>query len=320
MRLDVRHLELIVAIGTAGSLRRAAAELHLTQPAVTTQLRRIERHLGGALFLRGTEGVQPTHLGSLVLQQAKQVLGQLTDLEQTARREAASVPVRVAGIPAQQYALLVETLRTVLPSSEILSSTHRSTRQLLTMLDTGEVDVAVLREFPGFPLRLPPLVDHRLLVTEPIFVGAHGDHSLAGRTDVELAELAAESWVMPHPDDSGMNEFFAAACRAAGFEQRITDFTTESHVAFALTSSGRVICPLYPIGANRDGLVTLPLAGNPLLRRIVLAWRTDWAEAALVDELCARIDKGYRELVAGAPVYAGWWARGGATFALPGPE
>ena len=66
MRLDVRHLELIVAIGNAGSLRRAAAELHLTQPAVTTQLRRIEQHLGGALFLRGTEGVQPTHLGHLV--------------------------------------------------------------------------------------------------------------------------------------------------------------------------------------------------------------------------------------------------------------
>ncbi|MEV4313971.1 LysR family transcriptional regulator [Actinocrispum sp. NPDC049592] len=247
MRLDLLHLELIVAIGNAGSLRRAAAELHLTQPAVTTQLRRIERHLGGALFLRGAEGVQPTHLGALVPQQAKQVLGQLTELEQTARREAASVPVRVAGIPAQQYALLVET-------------------------------------------------------------------------EVGLAELAAESWVMPHPDDSGMNEFFAAACRAAGFEQRITDFTTESHVAFALTASGRVICPLYPIGANRDGLVTLPLAGNPLFRRIVLAWRAGWAEAAMVDELCARIGKGYRELVAGAPVHAGWWARGGAGFALPGSE
>jgi DNA-binding transcriptional LysR family regulator len=182
MRLDFRHLELIVAIGNAGSLRRAAAELHLTQPAVTTQLRRIERHLGGALFLRGTEGVLPTHLGTQVVQQAKQLLGQLTELEQTARRVAASVPVRVSGIPAQQYALLVETLRTLLPATEVLSSTHRSTRQLLSMLDTGEVDVAVLREFPGFPLRLPPQVEHRLLVTEPIFVGAHQDHPLAGRT------------------------------------------------------------------------------------------------------------------------------------------
>ncbi|SMD19388.1 LysR family transcriptional regulator [Kibdelosporangium aridum] len=318
MRLDFRHLELIVAIGNTGSLRRAAAELHLTQPAVTTQLRRIEQHLGGALFVRDREGTQPTHLGSQVLQHAKQVLGQLSELERTARRTA--TPVRVAGVPAQQYALLVKSLRVLLPNKDVVSCTHRSTRQLLTLLETGEVDVAVLREFPGFPLRLPPLVGHRLMLTEPIFVGVHEDHRLAAHEDVELAELAAESWVMPNPDDSGMNEFFAATCRAAGFEQRITDFTTESHVAFTLTAAGRVVCPLYPIGTNRDGLATLPLTGNPLSRKLVLAWRVDWSEASRVDEVCADIDEGYRELVANAPVYARWWARGGASFALPASE
>jgi DNA-binding transcriptional LysR family regulator len=60
MRLEVRHLELVVAIAESGSLRRAAAQLHLTQPAVTTQLKRIEQHLGGALFLRSTDGVLAT--------------------------------------------------------------------------------------------------------------------------------------------------------------------------------------------------------------------------------------------------------------------
>lgn len=309
MRLDFRHLELIVAIGNAGSLRRAAVQLHLTQPAVTTQLRRIEQHLGGALFLRDSDGTMPTHLGTEVLRHAKQLLSQLNELEQTARRAAASVPVRVAGIPAQQYALLVKTLRVLLPAREVVSSTHRSTRHLVMLLESGEVDVAILRQFPGFPLRLPAQVEHRLLLTEPIFVGVHEQHRLAGRQDVELSELAAENWVMPNADDSGMNEFFAAACRAAGFEQRITDFTTDSHVAFALTASGRVTCPLYPIGTNREGLVTLPLTGNPLFRELVLAWRTDWSEASHVDEVCAHIDEGYRELVAGAPVYARWCAR-----------
>ncbi|MCE7004753.1 LysR family transcriptional regulator [Kibdelosporangium philippinense] len=319
MRLDFRHLELIVAIGNTGSLRRAAAELHLTQPAVTTQLRRIEQHLGGALFIRDREGAQPTHLGTQVLQHAKQVLGQLGELERTAWRT--STPVRVAGVPAQQYALLVKTLKALLPN-DVVSCTHRSTRQLLSLLATGEVDVAVLREFPGFPLRLPPLVEHRLMLVEPIFVGVHEGHRLAFNEEVSLSSLASESWVMPNHDDSGMNEFFAAACREAGFEQRITDFTTESHVAFTLTASGRVICPLYPIGTNRDGLATLPLTGNPLTRKLFLAWRTDWPEASLVDEICADIDSGYRELVANTPVYARWWARSrkGETVGDPGYE
>lgn len=317
MRLDLRHLELIVAIGNAGSLRRAAAELHLTQPAVTTQLRRIEQYLGGALFVRDREGSQPTHLGTQVLQQAKQVLGQLNELEQAAWRSAASVPVRVAGVPAQQHALLVQTLRALLPAKEVVSSTHRSTRQLLNLLESGEVDVAVLREFPGFPLRLPPQVEHRLLLTEPIFVGVAVDHRLAGRDEVDLAELAAENWVMPNPDDSGMNDFFATTCRSAGFEQRITDLTTESHVAFTLTAAGRVLCPLYPIGTNRDGLATLPLTGNPLFRRLVLAWQADWTEAPRVDDICADIEQDYRGLVANTPVYARWCARNGVSFAFP---
>jgi DNA-binding transcriptional LysR family regulator len=318
MRLDFRHLELIVAIGRSGSLRRAAADLHLTQPAVTTQLRRIEQHLGGTLFTRDHDGTQPTHLGSQVLRQAKQALDQLSELEQSAWRTVASVPVRVAGVPAQQYALLVKTLRALLPAKEVISCTHRSTRQLLAQLETGEVDVAVLREFPGFPLRLPPGIEHRLLLVEPIFVGVHSQHPLASRQDVPLDALAAEHWVMPNPDDSGMNEYFATTCRTAGFDQHITDLTTESHVAFTLTAAGRVVCPLYPIGANRDGLATLPLTGNPLYRRLVLAWRADWAEASQVDEVCAAIHGGYRELVVTAPVYARWWARGGASFALPG--
>jgi DNA-binding transcriptional LysR family regulator len=178
----------------------------------------------------------------------------------------------------------------------------------------------VLREFPGFPLRLPPQVEHRLLLTEPIFVGVQARHRLAGREEVELAELAQESWVMPDSDDSGMNDFFATTCSAAGFEQRITDLTTESHVAFTLTAAGRVVCPLYPIGANRAGLATLPLTGNPLFRRLVLAWQADWPEAPRVDDICADIEQDYRDLVANTPVYARWCARNGACFAFPAKE
>ncbi|WP_328453571.1 helix-turn-helix domain-containing protein [Amycolatopsis sp. NBC_00438] len=61
MRLEIRHLELVVEVAEAGSLRRAAARLHLSQPAVTTQLKRIEQFVGGALFIRSTDGVVPTH-------------------------------------------------------------------------------------------------------------------------------------------------------------------------------------------------------------------------------------------------------------------
>ncbi|MCU1682733.1 MAG: LysR family transcriptional regulator [Amycolatopsis sp.] len=320
MRLEFRHLELIVAIAETGSLRKAAAALSLTQPAVTTQLQRIEKHLGGPLFVRSTDGVLTTETGTGFIRDAKALLDGLNRLERTAQlsvQRGAGAPIRVGGVPAHQFSLLVNALATVLPGRECSSRTIRETGTLRTLLGSGELDIAVLREFPGFPLRLPNGVEHRLLLTEPIFTGVSENHRLAGRDEIPLAELGVEKWVMPHPDDSGMNEFFARTCTAAGFEQRVTHLTNEAHIAFALTAEGGSVCVLYPIGSARQGLATLPLIGNPLYRGLVLAWRADSVLASTIDDLCAEIARGYLELVQAAPVYAEWWHRGGADFALP---
>ncbi|MFI5608640.1 LysR family transcriptional regulator [Amycolatopsis sp. NPDC051903] len=320
MRLEIRHLELVVAIAESGSLRRAAARLHLTQPAVTTQLKRIEQFLGGPLFVRSVEGVLPTHTGTELVRDAQKLLHGFDALQRTARLNAqheAGAPVRVGGIPAQQFSLLVNTLTAMLPRRDVTSRTIRETAALTALLRTGELDVAVMRCFPGFPLLPPDGVEHRLLLREPLFIGVSEHHALAERGEVELAELADEKWVMPDPDDSGMNEFFARTCAAAGFDQRITHLTNEAHVAFALTAEGRAICLLYPIGTDRTGIATLSLTGTPLHRELVLAWRTDSPIASLVDEVCAKIESGYLALVEGSRFYHKWWHDGGSAFALP---
>jgi DNA-binding transcriptional LysR family regulator len=320
MRLEFRHLELVVVIAETGSLRKAAARLHLTQPGVTTQLKRIEQHLGGPLFVRTTDGVLATQTGTEFVRDARKVLDGLAELQRTAQlnvQRGGGAPLRVGGIPAQQFSLLVTALETVFPGRDVTGRTIRETASLTTLLGSGELDVAVLRQFPGFPLKLPAGVEHRTLLVEPFFIGVHENHPLAGRGEIALAELAPERWVMPDPDDSGMNEFFARTCAAAGFQQRIAHLTNEAHVAFSLAAEGRAVCLLYPIGTSRQGLATLPLAGNPLFRTIVLAWREDSALAAAVDELCDEVERGYLGLVEGNAVYAQWWHRGGAVFALP---
>ncbi|MFJ4963806.1 Hca operon transcriptional activator [Streptomyces sp. ADI96-02] len=320
MRLDVRHLDLVLTIAEAGSLRRAAARLHLTQPAVTTQLKRIEQHLGGELFVRLPDGVLPTRAGSLFVRDATRIRRDLDGLTRTARRALqgdAEAPVRVGGVPAQHFSLLIKALGTVLPERGATSRTVRSTATATALLASGELDVAVLRRFPDSPLALPPGVAHRTLLTEPIFVGVSLDHRLSGAGRIALGELADEDWVMPPPDDSGMNGHMADTCRRTGFEQRVAHVTDESHVAFALTAAGDAVCPLYPLGSARESLATLTLTGDPLFRDLVLAWRTDSPAAPAVDALCAHIAQGYLALVETDDVYAQWWRRGGAEFALP---
>ncbi|WP_158104181.1 LysR family transcriptional regulator [Amycolatopsis pretoriensis] len=320
MRLEIRHLELVVAIAESGSLRRAAARLHLSQPAVTTQLKRIETFFGGALFVRSASGVFLTHTGAELVREAQSLLHQLRALQRKAQVNAqkeSGAPVKVGGIPAQQFSLLVNALTVVLPRHAVTSRTIRETGTLAALLSSGELDIAVMRQFPGFPLATKAGLEQRLLLREPIFIGVSAQHPLAVNNEAELADLADENWVMPDADDSGMNTYIARACASAGFDQHIAHLINEAHVAFALTAARRGICLLYPIGTVRDGLATLSLAGTPLHRELVLVWRTDSPVAPVVPELCSIIADGYGGLVEKAPFYRHWWHSGGSTFALP---
>jgi len=312
MRLEVRHLELVVVIADSGSLRRAAARLHLSQPAVTTQLKRIEDHLGGPLFLRGADGVRLTPTGADFVQEARSLLGRLESLERVTRRNAQrhGAPTRLAGIPAYHFGLLVTAL-----GENVTSRTIKETSTLTALLASGELDLAVMRQFPGTPLSLPEGVGHRLLTREPLFVGVPEHHAFAQRDEIPLAALADDRWVMPEPDDSGMNAHFARECAAAGFEQRIAHFTGAAHLAITLVTSGAV-CPLYPVGPRRGGIARLPVMGNPLVREVVLAWRTDSPVAGEIDALCDQVAEGYLKLVEESEVYARWWHSGGERFAL----
>ncbi|MFI6096741.1 LysR family transcriptional regulator [Lentzea sp. NPDC051213] len=313
MRLEVRHLELVVAIADCGSLRKAAARLHLTQPAVTTQLKRIEDHLGGALFIRVADGVRTTPTGADFVQEARSMLSQLHTLERVTRRNADSsgAPTRLAGIPAYHFGLLVSAL-----GENVTSRTIKETGTLTALLTTGELDVAVMRQFPGTPLSFPPNVGHRLLTREPLFVGVPMHHPYAGEDEVPLSALAGDKWVMPEPDDSGMNAHFARQCAAAGFDQRIAHFSSEPHVAMTLIRESGAVCPLYPVGGTPPGVARLPVAGNPLVREVVLAWRTDAPVAAEIDDLCDLVAAGYLKLVEESEAYARWWHDGGEAFAL----
>src|SRR5919107_5864935 len=88
MNLELRHLKVVCAIAETGSVTKAASLLGLAQPALTAQLQRIERTLGGPLFERDRRGARPTALGELVLDRARVVLPAVDGLPDEAARVA----------------------------------------------------------------------------------------------------------------------------------------------------------------------------------------------------------------------------------------
>ncbi|NEE50516.1 LysR family transcriptional regulator, partial [Streptomyces sp. SID8455] len=88
MELEVRHLRALCAIADAGSLHQAARRLGVSQPSLTTQLRRIENSLGAELFSRERTGCRPTPLGRAVLSRARPLVEGMSALVTHALAEA----------------------------------------------------------------------------------------------------------------------------------------------------------------------------------------------------------------------------------------
>ncbi len=109
MDLGPHHLRMIEAIATTGSISKAAAHLDLTQPAVSTTLRRVESHLGVQLFVRSPEGVTPTPIGMEVAARARVVMSCIDDLNMAlARKPLAASPALPLRVGAQICPALVQ--------------------------------------------------------------------------------------------------------------------------------------------------------------------------------------------------------------------
>ena len=150
MDLEVRHLRMVTAIAASGSVTHAAAELHLTQSAVSHQLRGIEERLGTALFLRLGKRMVVTAAGERVLATARRVLGELTAAEAEIRRLATHEAgvLRVCAQCNTGYHWLpplVEAFRRKHPQVEVSIAVECTMRPVEALLE-GRLDLAIVTQ------------------------------------------------------------------------------------------------------------------------------------------------------------------------------
>src|SRR6185436_13947438 len=148
MDLDVRHLRLVSAVAELGSLTRAGDRLHLTQSALSHQLRDIESRLGAPLFLRIGKRLVLTPAGERLLVSARDVLQRLDETEHAIRqmgRDGAGL-LRVTTECYTCYHWLPQLLtryRRRFPRVEVRIDVD-ATRQPIEMLLAGKIDLALV--------------------------------------------------------------------------------------------------------------------------------------------------------------------------------
>ncbi|MBM9619419.1 LysR family transcriptional regulator [Streptomyces zhihengii] len=316
MELEVRHLRALCAIADTGSLHKAARRLGVSQPSLTTQLRRIENYLGAPLFARERTGCRPTPLGRAVLSRARPLVGEMTALvaeaQAAAAREGGPV-LRIGSTASRALAGWLRLLRARFPGTDLSLHMDVSANALLSMAAAGQLDVAFVHEVEGCPLRMPAGLDVRVLVDrEPQFVSLAGDHPAAGAAEVDIADLAHDRW-MVDPTVDGEWDGLRRVLAAAGINPPVLH--GDYHTAASLIAVGEAVAPCQPTSVPRDDMAVRPLRGDPLAVRLLLCARPGARE--LFDAAYTDLAAAYREAALGAGAYRQWLLRQGSPLLSP---
>ncbi|PRW63596.1 LysR family transcriptional regulator [Actinopolyspora mortivallis] len=250
MGLDLHKLHHLVAVAEEGSFTRAAKRLHLSQQALSTSIRALEREVGVALLDRSGSTLTVLPAGQALIADARVLHGLARSAVHRARRIGRGEPetLSIGHTPAvtgeEVTTLLARAHRT---RPELASRINqRYPHELVEQLLAGDLDLGLCRAMtPVHGLTRSLLTHHRL------HVAVAAEHHLADRAAVELTELAEETVVVwGTPGRSGYTDLLVEHCRRAGFEPRLrrnpvqgTPPTTAvlgtDHIAFVTDAPGR---------------------------------------------------------------------------------
>ncbi|MFE0043350.1 LysR family transcriptional regulator [Streptomyces albireticuli] len=275
MTIELRHLRAFLAIAEAGSVTRAAARLHLGQPALSRTLRQLEDHLGARLVDRSTHHLELTAEGRTFRDKAAAAVAAVeTALDPGGLR---SWPLRLGHTWAALGDHTVPLLRRwdeTWPGTplELLRVDDRTAG-----LTQGKVDAAVLRGADAWAgLRTEPLLSEERVVVMP------ADSPLAALPRVTLADLAGRPVVLNTVSGTTTMDLWPPATRpVAAIEVTNTD---EWLIAIAAGRALGVSTSATPSNHMHPSLVYRPLVDAPAVP-VVLAWREGPVHPALPDLL-----------------------------------
>jgi LysR family hydrogen peroxide-inducible transcriptional activator len=270
--MEMHQLRYFVAVARAGNFSRAAELCCVSQPSLSQQIAKLERHVGQRLFDRLGRRVLLTEAGRLLLERATAILAAVEDAERRLRDDAeVSGRLTVGAIPTVAPYLLPAALEHFLrlyPAVEVTVE-EDVTARLVGATAAGEIDLALLAL---------PIDDERLeaeaLLTEPLLLVLPHGHRLARRKQVTLDDLRAERFIVLS-EMHCLGEQVLSFCRSEGCQPRIACRSAQIATIQALIAAGQGVSllPAMARRADRGGRrVYAELAGEQPTRTVAAAW------------------------------------------------
>ncbi len=281
--MDIRLLTSFTAVVDAGTISQAAAELMITQPALTRQIQQLERLAGIALFTRHKGRLELTPAGHTFLDAARVVVTSVRAAQAVATSLAAGrlAHVRVAAPTTTLTDVLAPFLAELAPEDPLITVQDATYRSAIASLRT-EVDLAVVTAPP------PRHLHSRQVAVLPIWAQVPVGHELSGSAELSVAQLALHKLVVMDSSTRARQLVDECLIQAGVAAPEIIE-CRNPHVAQALAAAGRGVAVLSD--DPRFGLHGIPIATaqGPLTLTLHAGWDPQHHAAAELGELADRL-------------------------------
>lgn len=274
--LNLGRLQILREVIHRGSFSGAAGALSYTQSAVSQGIARLEAETGTPLVLRDRRGVRPTAAGAVLAEHADTILAQIEAAEsdlaavlgvRAGRLRAASFPSAGATI----MPLAVARFRQAHPGV-VLTLAEGEPEEIAPRLGSGELDLALLFEFPGTRESAGLDLHAVELLEDPMHVVLPARHRLARQPGLRLTDLSQEDWVQTSAS-SPCARHVVRLCLGAGFEPRVSFESDDYETVQGLVAAGVGVALIPRLALTRvhPGIVIRELAPDNPVRRVVAA-------------------------------------------------
>jgi len=286
MDVHGRDLRYFAAVAEDLHFTRAAERLFISQPALSKQIRMLERQLGAPLFDRGRDGVQLTPVGHALLPHALEVLAAWdrgwAAAEQAKSTQAATLVAGMSTSPGRGGLLAAIRSRfTALQPAATVELRQASWGDPTAGLADGVVDVA----FVWLPVPDPDRYQWVVVAEEPRLVAMADGHPLTSQATIEVADLIDEPFLALPPSAGPLRDYWLATDVRGGRPPRIGAEVASTEETYEALADGRGVCLLAAGNARLitlGGVTTRPVNGLSLAT-LALAWRRDDSRPLVID-------------------------------------
>lgn len=286
--MELRQLEYFVAVAEEASFTKGAQRVHVAQPGVSAQIRRLERELGLELLDRSGRSVRLTEAGLAVLPHARAAL--------TSATGAQTVVDELRGLARGHVSVGMVIACASLDLTNLLAGFHRAHPGIGITLSEANSDVLIDAVHEGRldlawvgaagPIRKG--IDTHVVIDEPLVAAVSPHDPLAARSSLALRDLRRLT-LITLPLGSGIRSSLEMACAKAGIEVSVAFQASAPHIVAQMASQGLgvAVLPESVVTAFGSDLHAISIVRPRLRSRIELAWRAAGpfspAASALID-------------------------------------